>query len=200
VDYATRKYILIMDCHVLLKKGAIDALMNYYKENPNCKNIIQGPLLINKLDRAYTHFVPQWSGDMYGTWGNNQSKFEKGEPFEIEMQGTGCLSFEKSAWKGIPKHFRGFGGEAGYIHKKFRQWGGKAICLPQFQWLHRFDRPSGVPYKLSLDDRIFNYFFGAFDLGDTEYVKSIENYFKQRKDITRIKNDAFKLSELCKAM
>jgi hypothetical protein len=38
--------------------------------------------------------------------------------------------------------------------------GGKAICLPQFKWMHRFGRPNGVPYKLALEDRVWNYFVG----------------------------------------
>jgi hypothetical protein len=191
VDYASGKYVLIIDCHVLLADGAIDKLLSYYYENDNCKNLIQGPLLYDDLHNISTHFNPQWSGDMYGVWATNLEAYNKGEPFAIPMQGMGLLSFEKSAWKGINPHFKGFGGEEGYIAEKFRQWGGTNICLPSLQWNHRFGRPNGVKYPLILEDRIWNYFVGWLEITQDPHhpmIKSIYEYFSNRIPLWSLDN------------
>ena len=183
VDYANGQYILILDCHILLVPNAIGVLLQYYKENPNCKNLIQGPLLYDDLKNYSTEFKEEWSGDMYGIWSNNQEAYLKGEPFEIKMQGMGLCSFEKQNWPGICSHFKGFGGEEGYIAEKFRKNGGKNICIPQLQWVHRFGRPNGVKYPLILEDRIWNYFVGWLEISqdpDHYMVVDAYNYFKTR--------------------
>lgn len=188
-DYAEGKYIIIMDCHVLLVNNAIENLLMYYVKNPDCKNLVQGPLRYNSLKHVSTHWNPVWRGHMYGTWGFDSEAYEKGEPFSIPMQGMGCMSFQKSAWKGINKHFINFGGEQGYIAEKFRSWGGDNICLPSFQWVHRFGRPSGVPFTLALEDRVWNYFLGWLDLykdPEHEKVKETYEFFKDKLPDGRI--------------
>jgi hypothetical protein len=182
-DYANGKYIIIMDCHVLLIQNAIQNLLEYYTKNPECKNLIQGPMLSNSFNHINTHWNPEWRGHMYGSWANDQAAFNKGEPFSIPMQGMACMSFEKSCWHGINSHFRNFGGEQGYIAEKFRSWGGDNICLPSFQWVHRFGRPNGVPFQLWLEDRVWNYFIGWLDLyndPDHKKVKETYNHFKDK--------------------
>ena len=91
VDYANGKYILIIDCHVLIESNGIDNLLKYYSDNPNCKNLVQGPLWYDALNDYATHFNPKWSGHMYGVWDKNKAAYEQGEPFEIPMQGMGLL-------------------------------------------------------------------------------------------------------------
>lgn len=182
VDHASGKYVLIIDCHVLLQQNAIERLLLYYHKNKNCKNLVQGPLLYDDLENVSTHFDPRWSGDMYGVWATNP-EYKKGIPFEIEMNGMGLCSFERKNWPGISKHFKGFGGEEGYIAEKFRQNGGKNICLPQLGWNHRFGRPAGVKYRLTLEDRIWNYFIGWLELKrdrNDPMIKGIYDYFKDR--------------------
>lgn len=182
-DYASGKYIIIMDCHVLLVPNAIDKLLEYYQQTPDCKNLIQGPLLYNNLKNVSTHWNPEWRGDMYGTWAFNKEMYEKGDPFIIPMQGMGCMSFEKTAWHGINPHLTHFGGEQGYISEKFRSWGGENLCLPSFKWVHRFGRPAGVKYPLSLEDRAWNYFIGWMDIyKNVNHPKILEiyNYFKNK--------------------
>lgn len=183
VDYASGKYILIIDCHVLIEKDGISKLLEYFKQNPNCKDLIQGPLWYDDLKNISTHFTPKWSGDMFGVWGTNQKEYDKQLPFEIQMQGMGLLAFEKSSWTKINEHFRGFGAEEGYIAEKFRRNGGKNICLPFLKWNHRFGRPNGVKYKLILEDRIWNYFIGWLEITKNPnhiMVLSIYNYFRKK--------------------
>jgi hypothetical protein len=70
----------------------------------------------------------------------------------------------KHAWLGFNSEMRGFGGEEGYIHEKFRQAGHKAVCLPFLRWLHRFGRPDGVKYPLTRHNKVRNYVLGFSEL------------------------------------
>jgi hypothetical protein len=183
VDHATGKYVLIIDCHVLIEKNGIDNLLKYFQDNPNCKDLIQGPLWYDDLKNISTHFDPTWRGDMFGIWATNKEKYDTGIPFEIPMQGMGMLAFERSNWVGINKHFKGFGAEEGYIAEKFKRRGGKNICLPYLKWNHRFGRPNGVKYPLILEDRIWNYFIGWLEITQNPndiMILSIYNYFRNR--------------------
>lgn len=183
VNYSDGEYILIIDCHVLIHNNGIESLLKYYEQDNTHNNLVQGPLLYDDLHNISTHFDPVWRGDMYGIWGTNAQAYNAGLPFEIPMQGMGLLAFKKSTWKGININFKGFGGEEGYIAEKFRQWGGKNICLPQLKWNHRFGRPNGVKYPLILEDRIWNYFIGWLELykdPNHQMILDIKNHFKNR--------------------
>jgi len=196
---AKGKYTISMDCHVLFQKGAIESLLKYYEQNPDCKNIVQGPLLYDDLRNESTSFSPVWNHSMYGTWHTDHENLKKGEPFEILMHGLGVFSCETKNWVGFNQHFKGFGGEEGYIHEKFRTRGGKAICIPQLKWVHRFGRPEGVKYPLVLEDRIWNYFVGWLELTcnpEHEMIKGAYNHFKDKipaGSIDKILNNAKKL-------
>jgi hypothetical protein len=200
--------VLCMDCHVLLDKDAILKLIEFYKSNPDTKNLYSGPMLYDNLKNFTTHFNLYWRSEMWGTWGsaykcscgniyskNNEGKactmelhpqtivdnkcscgetltfsYELGtnpndEPFEIPAQGLGLFTCMKHAWLGFNPDMRGFGGEEGYIHEKFRQAGHKAICLPFLRWLHRFGRPDGVKYPLTRHNKVRNYVLGFSELG-----------------------------------
>ena len=158
--------VLCCDCHVLFAPGAIAQLKQFYRDHPYCHDLLQGPLLFDDMQNIATHFEPQWRAQMWGTWGNDpRGKDPKGEPFEIPMQGLGAFSCLKRAWLGFNPEFRGFGGEEGYIHEKFRQAGRRCLCLPWFLWMHRFGRPSGVKYTLTVEEKLRNYVIGHTELG-----------------------------------
>jgi hypothetical protein len=187
--HATGIYTLGMDCHVLLEPNAIKNLLNYYEQNPNTNDLIQGPLLYDNLISISTKFDPVWRGNMYGTWGNNNEEMEKGEPFEIPMMGMGAYSCRTAAWPKINENFKGFGGEEGYIHEKFRQAGGKTICLPNFKWVHRFGRPNGVPYRNNLEDRVWNYFVGWLEIHkdpNHQMIRDIYGHFSESLSIEKL--------------
>ncbi len=171
--HAVGDYVLCMDCHVFIVPGAIRKLINYFDANPGCRDLLQGPMIHDDLKKLSTHFEPIWRKGMYGTWGHDpRGENREGDSFEIPMQGLGVFACSKDAWPGFNQRFRGFGGEEGYIHEKFRQAGGQTICLPFLRWLHRFARPLGVPYPIQWEDRIRNYLIGFAELGlDIEPVK-----------------------------
>lgn len=165
-EYANTPYVLILDCHVLLEKGSIKKLINFFDAGKDCGNILHGPLLYDGLKNISTHFELKWRGQMWGTWATDKRGGDiNGDPFEIPAQGMGLFSCRKDAWVGFNPRFRGFGGEEGYIHEKYRKFGKKAICLPFLRWVHRFGRPGGVPFRCVTQDRIKNYFIGFEELG-----------------------------------
>jgi hypothetical protein len=251
---ATAPAVVSLDCHVLLVRGAVQALIDYYAANPDSKDIISGPMFFDDGRNVTTHFNEQWRGEMLGTWGlawscpcgarrfavvdvNGQAEYwtltspqtplpdltpdttpspaaclcahgrlpplafpgheqrlgalgyrplaRSGsepftidpdcQPFEIPGCGLGCFSMLKSAWPGFHPHFREFGGEEVYIHRKVRAHGGRAVCLPALGWIHRFARPGGVHYPLSRYAKVRNYVLGFQELGlDT---KPIHDHF-----------------------
>ena len=163
---ANSDYVLVMDCHVLLVAGALRRLLEYFDAAPHCKDLLQGPLVYDDLNNISTHFAPVWRGGMYGIWDTDpRGRDVEAPPFEIPMQGLGVFACRRDAWPGFNPRFRGFGGEEGYIHEKFRQAGSKVFCLPFLRWIHRFHRPLGLPYAANWFDRVRNYLIGHDELG-----------------------------------
>ena len=94
------------------------------------------------------------------------------EPFEIPAQGLGLFCSSKEHWLGFNPDFRMFGGEECYIHRKYRQAGRKAICLPFLKWVHRFGRVGGPKYPLTMEGKVRNYILGHRELGmDIEPIR-----------------------------
>ena len=176
-EKATKDYVLCIDCHILLTPNAIRNLKDYIAINRPDKDLLQGPLIYDDMAGYATHFDKKWSGHMYGVWGSDQRVYTD-MPFEIPMQGMGLFCMKKSSWPEFNRKFKGFGGEEGYIQEKVRQRGGKVLCLPFLKWLHRFGRPNGVPYKLSIIDRIVNYLIGWNELG-LDNKEIIDHFAKQ---------------------
>ena len=174
--------VLCVDCHIDLEPFAADRLLEYFEANPKSKNLIQGPML-NDHDGVYaTHFEDIWRDQMWGIWGLDKRALAndyveglpviervhktKGlAPFEIPAMGLGLFGCLKKYWLGFNQHFRGFGGEEWYIHEKYRKAGYKCLCLPWLRWGHRFGRPDGIGYTLTMDHKVRNYILGHNELG-----------------------------------
>jgi len=163
---ADTPYVLCIDCHVLLAPGSLKKLIDYYDSKKDKGNLLQGPLIYDDLTNISTHFnMDTWGSHMWGQWATDiRGTDAKNAPFEIPAQGMGLFSSRKKDWLGFNPLFRGFGGEEGYIHEKYRQHGKKTMCLPFLRWLHRFERPNGVPYPNNLEDRFRNYYIGHEEL------------------------------------
>lgn len=159
-------YTLCMDCHVFLHAGVLKRLLKYFDANPNSKDLLHGPIFYDNHSDYSTHMVPEWHDGFYGRWAKDDlGSQEENPPFEIPMQGLGLFACVKQNWVGFNHKFRGFGGEEGYVHEKFRQHGGRVLCLPFLRWTHRFDRPNSPTYTNSWEDRIRNYLIGWSELG-----------------------------------
>ena len=123
-------------------------------------------MIDDDLVRIWTHWRSEWTMGRWGEWDNSgRADDPNGEPFDIPMMCTALFGCRRAAWQGFNTTFRGWGGEEGYIHEKFRQAGGRTLCLPFLRWMHRFHRPMGIPYPFVFEDRIFNYTVGFRELG-----------------------------------
>ena len=70
------------------------------------------------------------------------------------------------------------------------------MCLPFLRWVHRFDRPGGIPFNPSLEDRFRNYMIGFDEIGKdmNEVVKQFkgaisDQYIEQVKEEIRALNN-----------
>ena len=163
---ADADYVLCIDSHVLIMPGAIRKLIDFLDDNPDCYDLLQGPLVRDDLSTLSTHMNPEWDRGMYGIWETDaRGENIEGDVFDIAMQGMGLFASRKEAWLGFNPRFRGFACEEGYIHEKFRQQGRRTLCLPFLRWLHRFPRPLKIPYEKSWADRIYNFFVAYDELG-----------------------------------
>ena len=171
--------VLCVDCHVLLRPGALAAVLDWFDQNPQSCDLIQGLLLGDDLEGVYgTHFGPSWGAGMFGQWENDERGSDpSGDPFEIEMNGLGVFACRREAWPGLNPLFRGFGGEEGYLQQKFRRAGGRVLCHPALGWAHRFSRPKGIPYANTWNDRVRNYLVGWGELGWD--VSAIPTHFRE---------------------
>lgn len=167
-DVAEGRFVLCMDSHVLLQRGALQWLLDYYTAYPDTPDLLSGPIVWDDRVNVATHFTDVIRHGMWGVWGRDprgdlRAPECTGEPFEIGAQGLGLFSCRKEAWRGFNPHFSGFGGEEWYIHEKFRQAGAKCLCLPRLRWIHRFNE--GVSYQKTKSQKIANYILGFRELG-----------------------------------
>lgn len=167
IRYANTPYVMCMDCHVLLYPDTIAKLKQYFTDNPDCKDILQGPMVYDDLSHTSSHMEPTWSKGMWGQWANDKrAEPPNTEPFEVWGQGMGVFAFKKSEWPGFSSKMQGFGAEEGYIQTKFRSNGGRCLCMPWLKWVHRFHQ-EGQPVKFSITDtdRLHNYLVAFTDAG-----------------------------------
>jgi uncharacterized membrane protein YphA (DoxX/SURF4 family) len=184
--------VLCCDSHVLFQPGVIARLRRYYRDHPESSDLLQGPLVYDDGHLVSTHMEPRWREQMWGTWATDPRGLDsEGDPFEIPMQGLGAFSCRRQAWLGFNPGFRGFGGEEGYIHEKFRQAGRQTLCLPWLRWIHRFGRPAGVPFPLRTEDKFRNYLIGHAELGlDHEPVVEHFSRYLQPEQVRLVLQDA----------
>lgn len=164
-EKATKEYVFCVDSHVLIAPDS------FSKPFPAGDDLWHGPMMYDDFTYV-THMEPIWQSNMWGVWAEPVRKLAS-DPFDIPMHGCGLFGCRKSAWLGFNNNFRGFGGEEGYIHEKYRKAGRKVLCLPWLRWCHRFGK-SG-PYPLNGKDRIRNYVLGFQELGMD--LKPISDHF-----------------------
>ena len=162
-DNARGDWVVCVDSHILLAPGAVARVKDWIRANPENDDLIHGPMVYDALNSYTDRMLPVWRGQMWGIWGPVQ-KVLPPEPYEIEMHGGGVFGARRESWLGFNPSFKGFGGEEGYIHQKYRQAGRRVLCLPWLVWCHKFNR-SQVPYPLLQRDKIRNYLIGFDELG-----------------------------------
>jgi glycosyltransferase involved in cell wall biosynthesis len=163
-EEASGEWVFCIDSHIMLMPGTVARLKEYLGAHPDCRDLLQGPIIWDSLAGGADSFNTEWSGGMWGRWHNLYTDRSL-EPYEIPMMGMGLFGCRKDAWLGFNPAFRGFGGEEGYIHEKYRKAGYKTICLPWLQWLHQFRAPGTIQYTPLQEDKVRNYTLGFLELG-----------------------------------
>ena len=173
---ARTPWVLVCDSHIIFESRAIRELIGYADMHPTSEDLIQGPLVYDN-DGLTTHWKQTTPPGLWGVW-DYDYRAKDDAPFEIPMQGLGVFAMRKEAWPGFNPLFTGFGGEEGYLHELVRRKGGRALCLPQLRWRHRFRdaRYEGVPYPLRLADHAWNLLVGHRELG-IDAVEAIRKDF-----------------------
>lgn len=197
---AEADFTLCIDPHVLFEPKAVSRLIDFanggYKEiSASTSDLFHGAMMYDYLDpnnTPATHMNERWRDNMFGTWGHEElAKDPNCPPWEIPMHGLGIFACFTKAWPGFSPLFKGFGGEEGYIHEKFKMRGGRTWCLPWLRWLHRFDRPRGNVYPLHLEERIRNYAFGWLEVEkDTDEILEHFSELHPHLPVERIIEDA----------
>jgi len=167
-EYSEAEFCMSIDSHVLFEPNTIRKLIDFLAVHSNSKDLYHGPMFFDSLNNhdPCAKMDPIWRGQMYGVWAYDERANDPSNLlFEIDMHGLGVFLSRTDSWLGFNEHFNGFGGEEGYIHKKYQLAHRKTWCLPFLRWLHRFDRPNGAPYQPTLYDKIKNYFIGCRELG-----------------------------------
>lgn len=162
-DAATGDFVFCIDSHVLLDRFAITKTRKWLEENPECDDLLHGPMVYDDGATYVTRMDPVWRENMYGIWEDPPRTELPAEPFEIPMMGLGLFGARRDSFLGFNPAFRGFGGEEGYIHEKYRQHGRRVLCLPWLKWSHFFGLGTG--YSIDIADRVRNYFIGFWELG-----------------------------------
>jgi hypothetical protein len=163
-EEAQGEWVICMDSHVMFPPGVIKRFREWSDAHPYIKDLIQGPMLYDDLHNMADAMEPQWRGHMWGTWRGAGCQ-DGGDLYEIPMHGMGFWACRKDSWLGFHPDFKGFGGEEGYIHEKYRKAGKKTWCAPWLKWLHKFTTPGRIPYNPTVEDRVHNYKIGFDELG-----------------------------------
>lgn len=162
---AIHPFVLIIDSHVFLWPDAISKLKWWLMNNwDQAINLIQGPMVLGSLQRAYTYYNNEWRSEMWGTWPKPVDVEDlSDEPTEIEMMGCGLFGCRKDSWLGFHKDCKGFDGVEGVIHAKYRKANRKVLSLPFLKWVHKFGTSGGYP--VILEDKIRNFLLGFKEIG-----------------------------------
>ncbi len=137
-------------------------------------------------DVKYSGHEGALSNEGYNRIGGKPSE----APFAVFAQGLGLFLTRKISWLKFNEHAEGFGGEECYIHEKYRAQGRHTYNLPFLKWLHRFGRPDGVQYPLTLENKVRNYILEFTELG-----KDLTPVRKHFVDEGNMSIDAFKAIE-----
>ena len=191
------EFCMSIDPHVLFEPDTIKRLISFFEARPDTDDLYHGPMFYDIIQGhdPCSKMDPVWRDNMFGTWASDKRGNDKdNDPFEIEMHGLGIFACRTKAWLGFNEKFVGFGGEEGYIHKKFKAAGHQTWCLPFLRWIHRFNRPLGVKYPLITEERIRNYLIGHRELGlpfdeIISHFKETQPHINTQEIINNLDND-----------
>jgi hypothetical protein len=193
---AAGEIVLCMDSHVMLDDGAVLAILDYFYEHPESRDLITG-VLVNadgSVKSTNQHLFASeryhiagnarirhgiiCRGGQLGTWvADPRGTDPQAEPFEIQMNGSWLLAMRKEAWPGFHPSMFGFGGNEPFLYESVRKNGGKVLCHPAVRGLHNFSEAHGRGYTTRAVDKIRNYLVAAKTLERQDfYLATIEHF------------------------
>ena len=193
-EIATGDAVLCVDDHIDFMPTALERFCRWVDANPDSRDLLQGPMMLDGLTSFHTHFDPPFRDGMQGIWGTDYERaayndqewhdlsVQSKDPFDIHGQGLGVFGCLKGQWLGFNPFFREFGGEEIYIHTKYRKAGRRTLCLPFLKWPHRFDNPNKRMYPLSSVAKVRNYVLGHLENG--EPLDRVYRHFVLRENET----------------
>ena len=104
--------------------------------------------------RLFQAIVLQAFEDAMTTQGSKQESYLKKDAHDWFIDKN--KSFEEVCW------FAGVYPDI--IHEKYKQAGGRCICVNGFRWMHRFNKPDKATFPNNLEDRFRNYIIGRIEL------------------------------------
>jgi len=184
-EKASGDFVLCVDSHIMLAPRSVEKLKDWISKNKS-GDLYHGAMAYDGLDGYIDRMNGRWETNFYGVWGEMKKELPS-EPYEIPMHGMGVFGSFRDSWLKFNDEFRGFGGEEGYIHEKYRKAGKKVMLLPFLKWIHRFhDQITPTKYLNSMEERIRNYVIGWNELGlDLDPIKE---HFK-KFDIDFVKGE-----------
>ena len=75
-ELAMGEVVIVLDCHVMLKEGAIAKFKKFWEsaDEDMKANLFTGPLLMDGMNHHCTHFECEWRAEMWGTWATAWTK------------------------------------------------------------------------------------------------------------------------------
>jgi hypothetical protein len=70
VRVASCPHTVVCDSHIAPLPGVLDRLADFWSKNPDCPDLIQGPILLYNLVDMHTHFNDSWGSGSWGQWGS----------------------------------------------------------------------------------------------------------------------------------
>src|SRR5690606_9458833 len=62
------EYTVCMDSHVVLGINRLKRLLQWFEANPDCQDLIHGPIIYDNLHAIQSQFSDEMRGGMWGTW------------------------------------------------------------------------------------------------------------------------------------
>lgn len=84
---ARGEVVLCMDSHVLLRPNTLDKLMAWFRQHPDSRDLVTGPLLYDNQKTITTCFADVWRGEMWGIWANAWQHRDGGPMFWVHGDG-----------------------------------------------------------------------------------------------------------------
>ncbi|MGW2663641.1 putative sugar O-methyltransferase [Nocardia tengchongensis] len=147
---ATTPWVLCLEPEVRLEPGALSALCAFLAAEPDCPDLLQGPM-IGPDGTSTVQLAPIWRDGRFGI--AEPGTIEPGSITEVGMHDLGVFACRTDTWPGVNTRLHGAARLEGYLHKKVRAAGHRTLCLPFLGWTTPRDRAE-KPTAAVLRDRL----------------------------------------------